>query len=52
MAPKLLNTSIGSLKPPPPPKIEENISSAPDNNRATVISELKELFIKRGLVSK
>ncbi len=44
--------TLQSLKPPPPPKttIKEEISIL--SQRSQVISELKEMFVKRGLVTR
>ena len=44
--------SINSLNPPPPPlnSATDNIRSLP--KRTELISELKEMFIKRGLTTK
>jgi len=45
--------SLNSLKPPPPPpKIVRSEDGSKQNQRSLVISELKEMFMKRGLVTR
>ncbi|MHA1191152.1 MAG: ADP-ribosylation factor-like protein [Promethearchaeota archaeon] len=45
--------SINSLKPPPPPpKILKSTGESKQNQRSLVISELKEMFVKKGLVTR
>ena len=53
MAPQINKITIDMLRPPPPPpKVSSNIESGTENVRTQVISELKDMFLKRGLVSK
>lgn len=57
LAPKKesINTllSLDSLKPPPPPpKIQNSKVESKQNQRSLVISELKEMFVKKGLVTR
>ena len=53
MAPQINKITIDMLKPPPPPpKVSLNLESGTENVRTQVISELKDMFLKRGLVSK
>jgi small GTP-binding protein len=56
MAPKIQQKSILSLEslkpPPPPPKVSIKESRSFENTRTQVISELKEMFIKRGLATR
>ncbi len=45
--------SLNSLKPPPPPpKILKSPGESKQNQRSLVISELKEMFVKKGLVTR
>ena len=45
--------NLESLKPPPPPpKVSHLEVDSRLNKRSQVISELKEMFMKRGLVAK
>jgi len=45
--------TLDSLKPPPPPpKIMMNAGSKSGAGRSEIISELKDMFVKRGLVSR
>ena len=53
MAPQPNEITLNMLKPPPPPP--KNISPSKGGNeniRAEVISELKDMFLKRGLVTR
>ncbi len=57
MAPSTPNGSgfvtLESLKPPPPPpKIPARINSSSGSARSEIISELKDMFVKRGLVTQ
>jgi GTPase SAR1 family protein len=53
MAPKVNQITLNMLKPPlPPPKLTSNSEVGQENVRTQVISELKEMFVKRGLVSR
>ncbi|MFX1593459.1 MAG: hypothetical protein ACFFCL_12280 [Promethearchaeota archaeon] len=46
-------TNINSLKPPPPPpQISSNVNDKSLPKRTEIISELKEMFVKRGLVTQ
>ncbi len=45
--------TLESLKPPPPPpKIAVGVGSSSGSARSEIISELKDMFIKRGLVTR
>ena len=45
--------SLSSLKPPPPPpKIQNSEFESKQNQRSLVISELKDMFMKKGLVTR
>lgn len=54
--PKVAQNTIINLKslkpPPPPPKVSSLEVDSRLNKRSQVISELKEMFMKRGLVAK
>ena len=57
MAPRITSQKtilkLESLKPPPPPpKIIKPAIDSVQNQRSQVISELKEIFMKRGLVTR
>jgi len=53
MAPQPNPITLNMLKPPPPPpKITYNAKVGRDTVRADVINELKDMFTKRGLVSR
>jgi len=57
MAPQLVAensfVTLESLKPPPPPpKIAVGAGSSSGSARREIISELKDMFVKRGLVSR
>lgn len=53
MAPQETIIKLESLKPPPPPpKIAKPKIDSVQSQRSQVISELKDMFIKRGLVSR
>jgi small GTP-binding protein len=46
-------TSLESLKPPPPPpKIPVRVDRGSASARSEIISELKDMFVKRGLVTR
>jgi hypothetical protein len=48
-----IKLDINSLKPPPPPpKIKENVDIKSTSVRGQIISELKEMFVKRGLTNR
>ncbi len=51
-APKPNDIMLNMLKPPPPPKITSNLESGHENVRTQIITELKDMFIKRGLVTR
>jgi len=52
-APKQDNINTNSLKPPhPPPRISTKDTIRSPSPRAAVISELKNMFVKRGLVNQ
>ena len=45
--------SLESLKPPPPPpKIPVRVKGSSVSARTEIISELKDMFVKRGLVTR
>ena len=53
IAPNPNQITLNMLKPPPPPpKITTKVETEHDNVRAQVITELKDIFMKRGLVSR
>ena len=53
IAPGPNQITLNMLKPPPlPPKITTKAETGHDNVRAQVITELKDIFLKRGLVSR
>jgi GTPase SAR1 family protein len=53
MAPMLNQVTLNMLKPPPPPpKISPKEERGQETVRTQVITELKDMFIKRGLVSR
>lgn len=53
IAPRPNDITLNMLKPPPPPpKITSNTELGHENVRAQVITELKDMFVKRGLVTR
>jgi len=49
---KKMQESLNLKPPPPPPKIKSNNKIDRSTLRSQVISELKDIFIKRGIVSR
>ena len=50
--PKQDEINLNSLKPPPPPKISISGNIRSTSVRGQILSELKEMFMKRGLVNR
>ena len=45
--------TLESLKPPPPPpKLPVRINGSSASARGEIISELKDMFVKRGIVTR